>query len=375
MVNQHEVKHSEKPYRDEMNLVEFPIGAIAERVPIDPKTGQEHTEIKIERTITEGGERKQQSWTMRGDPGYGGLPRGYDLDVFTAIMAEWSRCDFKVDLIPLGSVYQLLQATGRRSRGEDYDRIELAMRRWFGASVETRNAIYDPNKKRRESRFTFRFFSSLSMRNIHIGDAPAGAVRTTPEFYALLAKGYLKFTNIERYWRLPSTYSRRLFQYLDKHRLRAVREREGAFTIDGYLLARRLGTFEQTLCNYKPAKLRDIMKPHFAALVTDGYLESCDWLEEAGDRAPIRVRVIYTPDPEQGPVPLSPTELEAVNRIMETLDESRLRAHHTHLVQRLGPERALEILGQAMAQSKNPRTNPGRLFTWLCEQRLATLSH
>jgi hypothetical protein len=73
-------------HHDEMNLVEFPIGIIADRVPIDPATGAEHLEIRLERTITDDGQAKPQRWIVHGEPTHGGLPRGYDLDVFTAIM-------------------------------------------------------------------------------------------------------------------------------------------------------------------------------------------------------------------------------------------------------------------------------------------------
>jgi hypothetical protein len=78
-------------------------------------------------------------------------------------------------------------------------------------------------------------------------ETPRGFVRVTEEFYALIQKGFLKFTNIERYWRLPDTYARRLFQYLDKHRRRAFREGKGRHEINGYLLLKKLGTLDQTL--------------------------------------------------------------------------------------------------------------------------------
>ena len=137
MLTKELVREEERAHQDEMNLIEFPIGIIADRVPIDSSTGREVTEIILQRTVTEAGAQREQTWIMRGDPGYGGLPRGYDLDVFTAIMTEWSKSDFQYFLISVGSIYRFLHATGRRDRPEDYQRLEMAMRRWFGASIET----------------------------------------------------------------------------------------------------------------------------------------------------------------------------------------------------------------------------------------------
>jgi hypothetical protein len=93
-----------------MNLIEFPIGLADRRVPIDPMTRTEIVEIRFDSFITEGGAHKDQHWVARGDRG---LPRGYDLDIFTAIMGEWSKSNFQNRLISLGSTYSILKTTGK----------------------------------------------------------------------------------------------------------------------------------------------------------------------------------------------------------------------------------------------------------------------
>ena len=106
-------EEKERPHRDkEMNLIEFPIGIVSERVPLDPSTGQEAMELLMQRTITDGGVAREQKWVVVGHPKYGGLPRGFDLDVYNAIMTLWSRSDFKHRIVSLGSAYQLLQMAG-----------------------------------------------------------------------------------------------------------------------------------------------------------------------------------------------------------------------------------------------------------------------
>ncbi len=263
------VREEERPHRDEMNLIEYPLGLVAERVPIDPATGKEFCEIRFQRTITEGEVRKEQTWIIAGDPRKGGLPRGYDLDVFTAFMTEWSKNNFQHYLVSLGSIYHILKVTGKDDKGRNYRRVTQAIQRFYGLSCETYHAIYDPTQKTRRSSLEFRIFSSVALKE-NDGDVPRGFIRVTPEFHGIIKLGYLKITDINRYWRLPTTYSRRLFQYLDKHRARALREQSGCFELNGHLLAKKLGTLDQTLQSYRPAKLRDVMGPHLDALKADG---------------------------------------------------------------------------------------------------------
>ena len=44
-------------------------------------------------------------WEVTGDPNHGGLPRGYDLDLFTGIMAVWGRGDARRRLISLSGPF------------------------------------------------------------------------------------------------------------------------------------------------------------------------------------------------------------------------------------------------------------------------------
>ena len=91
-------------HREEMNLIEHPIGIVSDRVPINPATGREYTEICFEQEITDAGKVVAKRWVVSGEAARGGLPRGFDLDVLTAIIAEWGRRTFDGHLISLQSV-------------------------------------------------------------------------------------------------------------------------------------------------------------------------------------------------------------------------------------------------------------------------------
>jgi hypothetical protein len=357
---QERVKREERPHRDEMNLVEFPIGISDRRVPLDPTTGLEVVEIRFDTFITDGSVRKDQHWIARGDRG---LPRGYDLDVFTAIMTEWSKCDFQNRLISLGSTYSLLARTGKdTAQTRNYQRFYRAVDRLYGLSIETENAIWDWNAQKRLSEYKFRIFSSVAIRKSADEEMPRGFVRVTDEFYALIQKGFLKFTNIDRYWRLPDTYTRRLFQYLDKHRQRAFRNGKGRHEINGYVLLKKLGTLDQTLRSYRPARVRSILDERLEALKADGYLTSFRWRKEGQGASPVVLEVEYVPDVPAAPVSLKAREAEIVDLIGQVLDEPENQAYHSRIVRELGSERARSILAEV--ETGNAR-NRAALFTHL----------
>jgi hypothetical protein len=371
-MNKKLVREEEKPHRDEMHLLEFPMGVIADRVPIDPATGLETTEIIVERTITEQGQPRQQKWIARGDPNYGGLPRGFDLDVFTALMTQWGKSDFQHRIISLGSIYSILKMGGKSDQGGNYRRFHRAIDRLFGLSFEAQYSIWDPKAQHRIPRFRFKLLSSDVLKSTDGAEAPRGIVRVTEEFCHLIALGYLKCTDIERYWRLPTTYSRRLFQYLDKHRSRALRERAGRFEINGFLLAKKLGTLDQTIHSYRPAKLRDVMAPHLDALVADGYLAEYRWKREGRGRAPVVLEAAYTPTAAKAPRDrvLSDAELAAILDISRLLGEPESQPYIGHVVREIGPAKARQILTDVIARSEaDPKTHKGKLFTYLSEQQ------
>lgn len=367
------VTEENKSHRDEMNLLEFPIGIIADRVPTDPATGTEITEIAVERTISEQGTPKTQKWIVRGDPNYGGLPRGLDLDVYTAFMTLWGRSNFQHRIISLSSTYSILKLAGKSDQGNNYRRFARAVDRLFGVSFEAHYAIWDPNEKKRLPRFRFKFLSSDILKSTDLNAPPRGFVRVTEEFCHLMSLGYLKFTDIERYWRLPTTYSRRMFQYFDKHRGRALREHNGRFEINSFLLAKKLGTLDQTLQAYRPAKLRDVMEPHLEALKADGYLSGYAWKREGKQGAPVVLEVAFVPDAVRSPVErvLTQAEAEAIYDISAYLGEPESRPYIGKVVEELGPQKARQIMGdvEARVQAEPARTHKGKLFSFLAEQQ------
>ena len=371
-MNNERVRKKERPHRDEMNLIEFPIGIVSERVPLDPSTGKEAMELLMQRTITDGGVAREQKWVVVGHPKYGGLPRGFDLDVYNAIMTLWSRSDFKHRIVSLGSAYQLLQMAGKSDAGLNYRRFHRAIDRLYGVMYEAYYAIYHPVTKERIPRFRFKFIADDTLKDLDEAERPRGLLHISDAFYTLVQQGYLKVTDMERYWRLPNTHARRLFQYLDKHRARALRDEKGGFEINGYLLAKKLGTLDQTLQECRPARLRDNMTPALDALIADGYLLEYRWRKErrgqGGRQYPVRLSVVYAPDEPHAQVStLTESEIAAVAEIGRLLEEPANSAYHAYAVRTLGAKVACQIARQVAFQAEDgaATTHRGKLFSYL----------
>lgn len=370
MQNQQRVKKEESAHRDEMNLVEFPIGVLADRVPTDPETGLEIRELILQRTIFEDSQPTEQKWIVRGHIDYGGIPRGQDIDAFNALMTLWSRSDFQHRIISTGSIYSFLEMTGKSDGGLNYRRFHKSMDRLYGVMFEAYYALWNPGTQRRIPQWRFKLLSSDMPRSKE-DQRPRGLVHISEEFYTLVKQGYLKITDMERYWRLPSVGARRMFQFLDKQRRRAFEEHKGKYTINGYLLLKKLGTLDYTLKHYSANKVRSLVETMLDALIADGYLLDYCWRKEGKSRAPIQLYVTYAPDEaEAKPSPLSEREAAAVDEIGRLLDEPTNRSYHAFIVRELGADRARRLASQVLAQAERQsrRTHKGKLFSYLARK-------
>jgi Replication initiator protein A len=356
--------------RDELNFVEHVLGIAGERVPKNKATEQEITSIRVERSIQDlHGLTVDGFWEVTGDPNHGGLPRGYDLDLFTAIMAVWSRGDHRQRLISVGSLYKLLQLTGRDAQTRSYRRLRAGLDRLYGVSINAYATIYDPGAKAQRTKSKFRLFSSMVLDETPEGEFRRGMIRISEEFFALLQLRYWKLTDAERYWRLPTTYTRQLFQYLDKHRYRGEE-----LTFGLYHLAKRVGTADETLRLYKPAKLRDIMAPHFDALVADGYLSGFRFgpmgRKEGRGGAAVKVafanwRPVAAPNPR-----LTLYEMATINTLVAELRDEGNRAFYEQRALELGAETLLELHEESTSYcTAHPGTNATKHFAYMIEHR------
>ncbi|MBV8317832.1 MAG: replication initiator protein A, partial [Planctomycetaceae bacterium] len=120
-----EDKDARRVGRDEMNLSEYPVTLLTERVPLGCKT------------ITF--RDRHGTLTVTGSDDYG-LPAAGDSDVIIALLhLTKSRNDFTAPTV-LFTRYEVLKLLGWEDKGGNYHRLDESLRRWVGVTLR-----YDGN--------------------------------------------------------------------------------------------------------------------------------------------------------------------------------------------------------------------------------------
>src|SRR5688572_15548091 len=112
--------------RDELNLAEFPLAAIADRVPDNQKT------LVFEDQIFDSGKAEMitRRLTISASDKFG-LPTSLDDEVILGLIQLTKQNRFAERKINF-SRYQLIQILGWRLEGRSYERLEKSLKRWLG---------------------------------------------------------------------------------------------------------------------------------------------------------------------------------------------------------------------------------------------------
>ena len=183
--------------KDEMNLAEFPITLLTDRVPKGQKIIEYQDQIfdeKSSRTIS-------RKLTISASEGYG-LPTAVDDDVilgliqitkmtnsFTSRKVEFSRLD-------------LIRMLGWPDSGFSYKRLATSLKRWLGVSLVYENAWWD----KRQQAWTTKGFHILD--NFELNDSRAGGgqgdlfpsnILWNEAVFESFQSGYLKTIDYDMY--------------------------------------------------------------------------------------------------------------------------------------------------------------------------------
>ena len=128
--------------RDENNLAEFPIAALADSVPKGQKTLEFEDIFKDWST----GKEIVRRVCVTGNDKFG-LPTAKDEDVLLALLQLTKLANnFSVPEVSF-SKHQVIEILGWENRGWAYDRIEESLHRWKGVSIHYWNAWRDNARK------------------------------------------------------------------------------------------------------------------------------------------------------------------------------------------------------------------------------------
>jgi hypothetical protein len=192
--------------RDEMNLAEFPIALIADRVPAGQKT------LYFE--------DKHGRLTVTGSDAYG-LPTAADTDVIVTLLyltkLKNNFTDAKVNF----SKYELIKLLNWRDEGDSYKRLDQAFNRWAGVLL-----VYDKcwwnNKTKRYASAKMHILESVVFAE------PGGRTRDGQSHLPLSTFAWnktflescqadnLRQLDLEEYFSLRSAISKRLYRFLGK---------------------------------------------------------------------------------------------------------------------------------------------------------------
>jgi hypothetical protein len=283
--------------RDEMNLCEFPIATLADRVSPGCKTmvfEDQHGRL-----------------TVIGSDAYG-LPTALDSDVIVALIQLTKQRNAFTDPAVEFSRYELLKLLGWENRGWNYRRLSESLHRWVTVTLKYDGCWWDNKRKRRVSA-SFHILDRLVVPDENDSQV-ASSFTWGKDFFDSCRADNLKRLDLDTYFSLKSAISKQLYRFLDK---RFYLRRDWTFDLEAMAfehvgLSRTYGD---------AGRLKAKLKPALEELEAIGFLEpmtAADRYTKAG-RGAWNIRVVRQlpapaeaqPEPEPGPTGL---ERELVER-------------------------------------------------------------
>ena len=267
-------------WKDELNLAEFPIAALTDRIP-DGQTTLVF-EDKLERRDSTPIVRRL---TIMGTHKHG-LPTSLDDEVLVGLIQLTKRRSNFTDPKVQFSRYELIELLGWPQSGQSYRRIEEALHRWVGVILMYENAwwdnaakswvdenfhvldnvtLYDRERRRTPSRSGKSSKGEKAATKPDKTPLPLSSFRWNEVIFQSFQSGNLKQLDLEFYLglRLPTT--KRMFRFLDKRFYRRSRLDFDLRT----LACEHIGLSR----SYAPTELKRRLKPALEELEQLGFLE------------------------------------------------------------------------------------------------------
>jgi hypothetical protein len=203
--------------RDELNLAEFPIALLSDRASPGTKTMEFRDRIFDRGT----GKEVTRKLTVTGSDRYG-LPTARDDDVVLGLIHLTKLANNFTDRMVRFKRYELVSLLGWPMDGRSYRRIIESLNRWLGVTLHYENAWWDKRQKAWVTRgfHIIESFELLDGRQPKSPDEDAELRYSQFMWNEVVFRSFqsdnLKRLDLDRYFRLKSAVSKRIFRFLDK---------------------------------------------------------------------------------------------------------------------------------------------------------------
>ena len=264
--------------RDEMNLAEFPLTVLSSRVDPKLKTLEFTDQLR-----TKTGELVERKWIITAADKFG-LPTSTDDDVVLGLIRLTMDQGFRERKVYF-TRYELLRTLRWSTEGRSYSRLVKSLDRLSGVRIRSSNSFYDNTSKSYQTT-NFGLIDAYEINDNRGVKLPPGVEPPKSFFiwsevmFDSFQAGYIKKLDLDLYFSLKSSVSRRLYRYLDKHFYfkRVVEKPLMALAFEKLGLSR----------NYKyVSTIRQQIEPAAEELLKIGFLESFEFLGK-GEQTTIR---------------------------------------------------------------------------------------
>lgn len=267
-------------WKDELNLAEFPIAALTDRIPDGQTTMvfedrlEQRDSLPIVRRLTIMGTHKH------------GLPTSLDDEVLVGLIQLTKRRSNFTDARVQFSRYELIELLGWPQSGQSYRRIEEALHRWVGVVLMYENAWWD-NEARSWVDEQFHVLDNVTLydrerwrTSVRSGKSsrmdksgsradkpplPLSSFRWNEVIFRSFQSGNLKQLDLEFYLKLRLPTTKRMYRFLDKRFYRRSRLDFDLRT----LACEHIGLSR----SYAPTELKRRLKPALEEMEQLGFLE------------------------------------------------------------------------------------------------------
>lgn len=255
-------------FKDEMNLAEFPIAALTDRVPDGTMT------LVFEDQIEHEGDAIVRRLSITGH-GKLGLPSALDDQVIVGLIQLTKRQNNFTNSRVYFSRYELIELLGWSQDGHSYRRIDDALNRWVGVVLSYENAWWD-NAEQSWVDENFHIIDNVTlydrekaMSRAKNGKAkppkPLSSFKWNDVMFRSFQSGNLKQLDLEYYLSLRLPTSKRLYRFLDKRFYHRERVDFDLRT----LACEHVGMSRE----YAPTELKRKLRSAFDELEKSGFLE------------------------------------------------------------------------------------------------------